>query len=309
MELSASYKRFVEKNLAVPRIVQLRAANVVASKINLRRATPNLLIGAAIVGLVLLTALIAPIMAPYAPDQVMAGARLASPSVAHPFGTDALGRDMLSRVLFGAQIAVWVVGLGLTIAAGLGIVLGLLAGYYGDWLDLILSRALEVWQAFPALLLALVIVARLGPALENAVIAMGIVSVPGFYRLARNLTLSAKCSLYVQAAHAIGARNSRVIVRHILPNLMSSLIVIATMRAGMLLLASGGLSFIGLGAQPPSPEWGALLASGRNHLETAPWLAVFPGMVITLTAVGCNVLGDGLRDWFDPQPRAGNGYR
>ncbi|MBI5032841.1 MAG: ABC transporter permease [Chloroflexi bacterium] len=265
------------------------------------RVTPNLLIGGSIVVLILLFALAAPLIAPYAPDKVMAGARLSPPSAEYLFGTDSLGRDVFSRVLYGAQIAVGIVALGLSISAGLGIGLGLLAGYHGGWFDQILSRAMEVWQAFPALLLALVIVARLGPSLENAVIAMGIVSAPGFYRLARNLTLSAKCSLYVQAAQAVGAKNNRIILRHILPNLQSSLVVMMTMRSGMLLLASGGLSFIGLGAQPPSPEWGALLASGRNYLETAPWLAIYPGCVITLTVVGCNLLGDGLRDWLDPK--------
>lgn len=281
---------------------------VLAFRLQRHCVTPNLLIGGAIIALVLLIALVAPMSAPYAPDQVMVGARLAPPSMAHPFGTDSLGRDMFSRFLFGTQIAVGVVVLGLSIACGLGIVLGLLAGYHSGWFDQIISRAMEVWQAFPALLLALVIVARLGPSLENAVIALGVVSAPGFYRLTRNLTLSAKRSAYVEAAQSIGARDTRIIFRHILPNLASSLVVMATLRSGILLLASGGLSFVGLGAQPPSPEWGALLASGRNYLETAPWLAIYPGFFITLTVVGCNLLGDGLRDWLDPKHSTGNGY-
>ncbi len=267
----------------------------------LRRRVPlNLWIGGMIIGIVLLAALFAPVIAPYAPDKVLAGARLAPPNSAHLFGTDSLGRDLFSRVLYGAQIAVWIVGLGVGIAALVGIAPGLLAGYAGGWVDQILSRGMEVGQAFPGLLLALVIVARLGPSLENAVIALGVIGAPGFYRLARGLTISTRKNLYVQAAQSIGASDGRILLRHILPNLASALIVMATLRAGMLLLACGGLSFVGLGAQPPLPEWGALLASGRDYLETAPWLAIFPGLAVTLTVIGLNLFGDGLRDSLDP---------
>ncbi len=273
----------------------------------MRRLPPSLVLGGALVGLVLLTAFAAPWLAPYAPDRIMAGERLAPPSTAYLFGTDALGRDLFSRVVFGAQIAVKVIALGLSVAGGTGIGLGLVAGYHGGGFDLLLSRAMEVWQAFPPMLLALVIVARRGPSLENGVLAMGIVSAPGFYRLARNLTLSAKRAAYVESARAVGVPNGRIIYRHILPNLISSLIVMTTLRAGMLLLACGGLSFIGLGAQPPTAEWGALLASGRDYMETAPWLAIYPGLAVTLTVVGCNLLGDGLRDYLDPQYVAARG--
>ena len=267
------------------------------------RITPNLWIGGAIVATVLLVAFVAPFVAPYAPDQVMAGARLTPPSLAFPFGTDSLGRDMFSRVLHGARLAVWTMLLGVSIAAILGVVPGLIAGYAGDWSDQILSRVMDIGLAFPGLLLALILVARFGPSLDNAILALGIISAPGFFRLARALTISARKLLYVDAARAIGASDWRILVRHIAPNLASSLIVIATTRAGILLVASGGLSFVGLGAQPPTPEWGALLASGRNYLETAPWLAIFPGLCITLTVVGANLLGDGLRDALDPQNR------
>lgn len=267
------------------------------------RITPNLWIGGAIVATVLLVAFVAPFVAPYAPDQVMAGARLTPPSLAFPFGTDSLGRDMFSRVLHGARLAVWTMLLGVSIAAILGVVPGLIAGYAGDWSDQILSRVMDIGLAFPGLLLALILVARFGPSLDNAILALGIISAPGFFRLARALTISTRKLLYVDAARAIGASDWRILVRHIAPNLVSSLIVIATTRAGILLVASGGLSFVGLGAQPPTPEWGALLASGRNYLETAPWLAIFPGLCITLTVVGANLLGDGLRDALDPQNR------
>ncbi len=265
------------------------------------RATPSLCIGGSIVALVWLLAVVGPFIAPYAPDQVMAGARFAPPTAAHLFGTDSLGRDMFSRVLFGARLAVWTMTLSVGIGALLGVCLGLVGGYAGGWLGECLSRGMEVAQAFPGILLALVIVARLGPSLDNAVIALGIISVPGFYRLTRSLTISARNLLYVQAAQSIGASSFRILFRHILPNLSSSLVITATMRAGMLLLATGGLSFIGLGAQPPMPEWGALLASGRNYLETAPWLAICPGLFLTLAVIGSNLLGDGLRDWLDPR--------
>ena len=260
----------------------------------------NLWIGGMVVAALLVIALIAPFVAPYAPDRVMAGARLTPPSSDFPFGTDALGRDMLSRVLHGARLAVWTMLLGVSVAAALGIVPGLIAGYAGGWVEQVLSRAMDIGLAFPGLLLALIIVARLGPTLDNAIITLGIISAPGFYRLTRAQTISARKMLYVDAARASGASDARIVFRHIAPNLLSSLIVILTTRAGMLLLATGGLSFVGLGAQPPTPEWGALLASGRNYLETAPWLAIFPGLYITLAVVGTNLLGDGLRDALDP---------
>jgi ABC-type dipeptide/oligopeptide/nickel transport system permease subunit len=168
-------------------------------------------------------------------------------------------------------------------------------------LDNLISRMMEVWLAFPALLLAILVVARLGPSLRSTIIALGIVGVPAYFRLTRGSTLTAKQAPYVQAAHAIGCTNRRIALRHILPATAPAVIVLATMRMGMLVLAGGGLSFIGLGAQPPLPEWGALLASGRDFLDSAPWLAFFPGFCITLTVVGFNLLGDGLRDLMDPR--------
>jgi ABC-type dipeptide/oligopeptide/nickel transport system permease subunit len=223
----------------------------------------------------LVTAAVGPALVPYPYDEVNSAARLEAPSVAHPFGTDCLGRDQFSRVVVGARIALEMAVLGVAISAVVGSVLGLLAGYHGGWIDQLLSRGVDVWLAFPSLLLALLIVARLGPSLENTALALGVVGVPTFYRL----------------------------WRHVLPDVASPLLVMASMRLGMLILAGGGLSFIGLGAQPPDPEWGALLAMGRDYLGVAPWLAVYPGLCITLTVVGLNLLGDGLRDWLDPRSR------
>ncbi len=171
---------------------------------------------------------------------------------------------------------------------------------FGGWADRLLSRTIEVWLAFPGLLLAVILVTRLGPSLTNAAFALGVAGAPGFFRLARAETLCAKAGTYVEAARALGAGHHRIVFRHILPNILPSLIVLATMRAGDMILAGGGLSFVGLGAQPPAPEWGALLAQGRDAMSEAPWLALFPGLAIMLAVVGLNLLGDGLRDWIEP---------
>ncbi|MCL5950381.1 MAG: ABC transporter permease [Chloroflexi bacterium] len=270
-------------------------------RIGIGVATPNLWIGGVIVAMLIIAALIGPRVTPFAYDKVLAGQKLEAPSVLHPFGTDSLGRDMFSRVVYGARIALGIAAFGAGIAACLGILPGLVAGYRGGWVDQALSRLMDVWLAFPGTLLALVIVSRLGPSLQNTTLALGIVAAPSFYRLTRAATLSARRALYVQAALSVGAGEDRILLRHILPNLASPLIVMATMRSGTLLLAAGGLSFIGLGAQPPLPEWGSLLAAGRNYLDTAPWLAIYPGLCITLAVAGLNLLGDGLRDWMDPR--------
>jgi ABC-type dipeptide/oligopeptide/nickel transport system permease subunit len=211
-------------------------------------------------------------------------------------GTDAFGRDMLARVLYGARLAVKVSLSTTVLASVLGIVLGLIAGYHqGRW-NQVLSRIFDVWMAFPGLLLAVVIVAWLGPSLNSAIFALAIISVPAFFRLARSSALTESNHLYVEAARSIGASDRRIILRHLLPNITSPLIVLASLTMGMALLAVSGLTFIGLGAQPPTPEWGALLAAGRDAMDTAWWLSVFPGLAITLSVMGFNLFGDGLRD-------------
>jgi ABC-type dipeptide/oligopeptide/nickel transport system permease subunit len=207
---------------------------------------------------------------------------------------------MFSRVLYGSRIALQMSLLSVLLAAVPGIWLGMLAGYHRGWGEQVLSRVMDAWLAFPGLLLAIVLVARMGPSLNTTVVALGVVGIPSFYRLARSGTISARHALYVEAARAVGVHHSRILLRHILPNLASPLIVLVTLRIGTMLLAAGGLSFIGLGAQPPLPEWGALLASGRDYLDSAWWLALVPGMAFTLSVMGFNLLGDGLRDVLAP---------
>lgn len=259
-----------------------------------KRVSPALGIGTAIVGAVLLIALAAPFISPYPPDLIRPEARLLPPCAAHPLGTDALGRDLLSRLAHGARIAVTMVGLSVALSAALGLPLGLLAGYYGGYLDYLLSRLMEAWLSLPAALVAVVVIARLGPSLENLILALGLMGVPAYFRLVRNTTLSVKFKPYIEAARALGAADPHIMGRHILPNIAVPLIVQTTFRLGVVLLTGSSLSFIGLGAQPPLPEWGSMVAAGRSHLDVAWWLALFPGLAVVITVLGLNFLGDGL---------------
>lgn len=266
---------------------------------------PALYIGFALISLVALSGLVVPLVTPYAPDQILPDARLQPPSPTHPFGTDALGRDLLSRVAHGAHLAARIALLSVGISLCIGLVLGSLAGYYVGWVDQIVSRAMDGWLALPGALVAVVIVARLGASLDNLILALGLMGVPGFYRMVRNTTLGARRMPYAEAAIALGATDRRVMWRHVFPNILSPIVVLTTMRLGTVLLTGSSLSFIGLGAQPPIPEWGALLAAGRNYLDTAWWLALFPGLAVTVTVVGLNLFGDGLRDLLDPRMGSG----
>ncbi len=265
------------------------------------RHSAALYLGFALVAAVAVGALAVPLLTPYAPDQIIPGARLQPPSLAHPFGTDALGRDLLARVAYGAHLAAKTALLAVGLSLAIGLVLGSLAGYYVGWVDQLISRAMDGWLALPGALVAVIIVARLGASLDNLILALGIMGVPAFYRIVRNTTLGARHTPYAEAAIALGATDTRVMWRHVFPNILSPLVVLTTMRLGTVLLTGSSLSFIGLGAQPPAPEWGALLAAGRNYVDTAWWLAVFPGLAVTMTVVGLNLLGDGLRDLLDPR--------
>jgi peptide/nickel transport system permease protein len=229
--------------------------------------------------------------------------RLAAPSPAYLFGTDALGRDLLSRVLFGARLSMEVAVLSVATATALGGLLGLVSGYLGGFVDLAIGRVMDVFFAFPAILLALGIVAALGPDPRNVIIAIAVVYTPIFMRVVRGPVLALKARDFVEAARAVGATRVRIVVRHILPNLLSTLIVQVSLALSWAVLTEGALSFLGLSAQPPAPSWGVMLNEGRQYLEFATHLAIFPGLAIMIAVLGFNLLGDGLRDALDPQRR------
>jgi peptide/nickel transport system permease protein len=244
----------------------------------------------------------APVVDPYEPrtDSNLEIARQ-SPSVEHPFGTDRLGRDVLRRIVHGIRISL-TIGVIVVLASGTaGILLGLSAGYFGGQLDTVIMRLMDVLLAFPAILLAIAIVAVRGPGLANTMLAVAVVGIPGYARVTRSMVLSLRERDYVQAAHMIGARDGRVVFRHILPNSLSPLIVQATLGVGGAILFAAALGFLGLGAQPPSPEWGAMIGDGIPFLRESPHMVFFPGMAIMISVLGFNLLGDGLRDALDPQ--------
>jgi len=229
--------------------------------------------------------------------------RLVGPSPEFPFGTDALGRDLLSRIMFGARLSIRVAVLSVAIATIVGGTLGLVAGYLGGFADMAIGRVLDVFFAFPAILLALGIVAALGPDPNNVIVAIAVVYTPIFARVVRGPVLALKAREFVEAARAVGATGSRIVVRHIVPNLMSTLIVQVSLALSWAVLTEGALSFLGLSAQPPAPSWGVMLSEGRQYLEFATHLAIFPGLAIMVAVLGFNLLGDGLRDALDPQRR------
>lgn len=254
--------------------------------------------GASLVALVTLVATFAPLLSRFEPDTIFRGAQLAAPGSQYWFGTDPLGRDLFARVLFGARYALGMSLGAMLVSAVPGVLLGVVSGYRGGWLDDAISRLIEVWLSLPGLLLALLLIARLGPSITTTALALGLSGIPGFFRVVRAETRSLTKSPFVEAAELIGARKRRVIFYHLLPNLTSTIIVLCSMRVGTYLLAGSGLSFIGLGAQPPQPEWGTLLAAGKDYFQQAWWLGFFPGLAILCTVLGFNLLGDGLRDIF-----------
>ena len=256
--------------------------------------------GVLLVGFVLL-ALVAPLVAPHDPLAQDLYNRLAAPSLTHPFGTDDFGRDILSRVIYGSRISLRIGGAAVLLALAVGTTIGLTAGYWGGALDQVLMRAMDLMLAFPSILLAIGIVAVLGPGLENAMLAVGIVAVPQYARLVRASALSVREQDYVQAVRALGASDLRILVFAVLPNCLAPLIVQSTLGLATAILDAAGLSFLGLGAQPPTPEWGAMLSGGRELILSAPWVLTFPGVAILITVLAFNLLGDGLRDALDPR--------
>ncbi|HEY0209262.1 MULTISPECIES: ABC transporter permease subunit [Enterobacterales] len=265
-------------------------------------ANPVALVSGGIILLLVMVAVFAPWLAPWDPMTPDWMALSAPPSAAHWMGTDDLGRDVMSRIIYGARISLYIGVLSVTLGMMAGVALGLLAGYYGRWVDMLIMRGSDVLFAFPGMLLAIAVVAILGPGLNNVIIAVAVFSVPVFARIVRASTLALKQTAYVEAVRCAGAPDRIVLLRHILPGTLSNVIVYFTMRIGTSILTAAGLSFIGLGPEPDVPEWGNILAMSRNMMMAGLWhVSVFPGLAIFVTVLAFNLLGDALRDTLDPK--------
>lgn len=260
-------------------------------------------IGGGIILLLVACALFAPLMTPYDPIKMSPQDALSPPSLKHLAGTDRFGRDILTRIIYGSRISLKVGFAGVSIAVVVGGLLGLLSGYYSGWVDGIICYFTNILLALPGILLALVVVAALGPGISNVMIAVGISSIPNYIRVVRGRTLSLKEQEFVDAARVTGSSDTRIIFRHILPNLFSAIVVLASMGFATAVLVGAAISFLGLGAQPPIPEWGIMVTDGRTMLRQAWWLSTMPGLAIMITALAFNLLGDSLRDALDPRVR------
>lgn len=262
------------------------------------------LVGSGIVLFFILLAVFAPFIAPYDMNDQQLSMRLQALSKEHIFGTDDFGRDIFSRVVYGARISLWVGFFSVLGSVVIGSLLGIIAGYYGRWIDAVISRIFDIMLAFPSILLAIGIVAVLGPSLKNALIAIAVINIPNFGRLIRSRVLSIKQEEYITAAKAIGMSDARILFHHILPNSMAPIIVQGTLAIATAIIEAAALGFLGLGAQPPNPEWGKMLADSKAYLTQAPWTMIFPGLAIMLTVLGFNLMGDGLRDALDPRMKS-----
>lgn len=276
-------------------------------KMTFRRVARNrgAVIGLTITLFWIACALLAPALSPYDPIKMSPPDRLSAPSAEHWLGTDLYGRDLLSRVIWGTRLSLRVGILSVAIGAVVGTIMGLVGGYFGRVADEVMMRIVDAMLAFPGILLALVIVAFMGPGLNNVIVAVGIGQVPSFARLVRGCVLAAKEELYVLSATVIGCRTSRIVIRHILPNIAAPLIVLGTLSVAWAILGAASLSFLGLGAKPPTPEWGTILSEGRDYLRVAPWITTFPGLAIMTLVIGVNMMGDGLRVALDPRMKVG----
>ncbi|MBW5445291.1 ABC transporter permease subunit [Cohnella sp. CFH 77786] len=265
------------------------------------RRNKRAMVGLWMVAALILLASTAQWIAPYDPYQQNMEVMLEGPNLAHPFGTDEFGRDILSRILYGTQISLMVGTVGVLISLVFGVFLGTVSGYFGGWLDSIIMRFIDIFMAFPSFLLALAIVSVLGPGMINVMIAIGIFSVPTFARISRGAVIGIKNKEFVEAAKAMGGSHLLIIFKHIIPNSIAPVIVLSTLRIATAILTAAGLSFLGMGAQPPTPEWGAMLSTGRGYLRVAPHVSTIPGLAIMFMVLAFNMLGDGLRDALDPK--------
>lgn len=306
-QLPLSVESFLRQRLALRKQPDRasRPCSVTIASMRALRSQPLALFGMVVLTLLVVLALFAPWLAPYDPAAIHLHARLAAPSAAHWFGTDELGRDILSRVIFGARISLIVASSVVALALSAGIVLGSIAGYYGGWLDNFLNViVMNSFMALPGILIAIALVAFLGPGMGNLVLALSITGWVGYARLVRAQVLAAREREYVEAARSIGASDLRILCRHILPNILQPVLVQAAVGMAGVILAEATLSFLGLGVPPPMPSWGVMLNDARAHLFDAPHMVVFPAIAIMLAVLSFNFIGDGLRDQLDPRTRA-----
>jgi len=259
----------------------------------------RIIIYGSVLAVLVVLSLFAPYFAPYDPIQISMEGRK-SPNVDHIFGTDRLGRDILSRIIYGTKYSLSIGIMSVSIGLIFGTTMGVLSAYYGGLVDTIIMRFIDALLAFPGILLALVVIAVLGPGLFNVMLAVGISTVPEYARLARGKVLSVMQLEYIEAIHSIGGSNTRVILKHILPNISAPITILATLQVGNAILVGSGLSFLGMGAQPPTPEWGLMTAEGRSFMSQAWWISTFPGIAILITVISINQFGDGLREAIDP---------
>lgn len=294
----------IDRGIATPaasvQVARWRESRLGATWLRLRRS--KLVIGAGcFLVLMVVVAAAAPLVAPYDPLAMQPAVRFQGPSLAHFFGTDEYGRDVLSRLIFGARISLEVGIISVGISLVVGAILGSIAGYYGQAIDMLISRLMDILFAFPAILLAIALMAMLGSDIRNVMLAIGIVNVPIFMRVARASTLTVRTTQYVEAARASGARDVRLLARHVLPNIAAPLIVQATLAFAWAIIAEAALSFLGLGTQPPTPSWGIMLSTGRTFMQQNPSDVIFSGAAISLAVLSLNIMGDGLRDALDPR--------
>jgi len=288
-----------ETTVPVEDTVQRRSRGFLAALV----MSPTGAVGLAIVGLLIVCAVAAPWIAPFDPLRMAAGPRLQPPTWSHWMGTDDFGRDVLSRVLYGAQLTLQIGVIAVGISLTCGLLLGLVAGYASGWTERVLMRLVDVLFSFTEIVIALACLAIFGIGLTNAMIAIGIASIPFYARITHSVVLVEKGKPYFEAAVSAGAGHGRLIFLHLLPNVVPTLIVVGTLGVSTAVLAAAGLSFLGLGAQPPQPEWGFMLSSSRDLISRAPWMMIFPGLAIAVTVLGFNLLGDGIREVMDPRQR------
>jgi peptide/nickel transport system permease protein len=297
------FRSMTKKNIDELSISEHRGWKGVRQSFRRFRQSRAALISAVVLTVLIVIALFGPSIAPHDPIKIGTGARLQPPSREFLFGTDQFGRDVFSRVLYGTRLTLQASVLAVVVAAGVGVPLGLIAGYAGRWTDNIISRFIDILLSFPGILLALIVVAILGTGLAKVQIAVGVSLIPAYTRLVRGSVLSAKENVYVEAARAGGCSNFRIATRHILPNVFVPLLVLSTTAVGWAIIIATSINFIGLGVQPPTPEWGADLGAARSYLGVAWWPGTFPGLAILVTILSINLIGDGLQNALDPRLR------